>query len=862
MAAKQKGTPPKAGQRSEAGGTRSAWLEIASSPEKNWIAIGVLALLILLLFREIIFGGMIFSTGGDAASFESWRVAKEHLKQTEHAEVFWIPYIFSGMPIFGTLTLPDNVSYLEYFIIQRPIEFVFSNHEQVLDVVHLLMAGIFMFLLARSLRLSYLASLLSALTLMLNPYAIGALEAGQGSKIRVLSSIPLLFMMVHQLLTERRVGNIKLVGLIGLTSAAIGSSLLFLHPQLEFYAFMMLGCYLIYESVSRIKREPAAVARNVGLFLLVLGLGVAISAYTYLPAQEYAQYSIRGSGGPGGGASATGGLDYDYATNWSFHPFETMNYLIPSFFGFSSPLYWGWMPFTESTVYVGFVPLFLAVIALIYRRNALTWFLAIFSAIMLLMSFGRHFPVLFNLMFYYFPFFNKFRVPVLILHLMPITIGILAAYGLTALTGALAAPGGGGKGIDVQKLKKGLTVALIIVGALLLIGLVANDAIFASLSGFMFHRPDDLSMLQQSGYDGARARQVLPELYRMRFDLLWKDYVKFALLAAGSIGLVIFYLRRKLSAATMSFGLVAILLIDLLILDTKFIEPKPPTAMADAFQPDAIVKYLETDKSVFRVYPIGNLFQDNTWMYYDISSVGGYSPAKIKIYQEMVDSIGLNPGRIPLPMSVLNMLNAKYVIAPGQIPGDQLRIVTSDPAKRNVLYLNPTCLPRAFFVDSVLVARTKAEVFAVMNSPSWDSKRTAILEKAPSLPTAGGAAAESTSVRIEKNYSSDIVLTTFCSRPSLLVLSDAYYPAGWKATVDGTETEIYKTNYVIRSVVVPAGTHTVEFTFGPTATYTLGLWMTNGAWVVTFVMIGVGLVGMRRRGAKSESASGGLNPKS
>lgn len=843
MAAKQKGTA----QRSEAGGTRSAWLAIGSSPEKNWIAIGVLALLILLLFREIIFGGMIFSNSGDAASFESWSKAMARITETEHTDVFWIPNIFCGMPIFGTLLLPKSYTNLIEYCLVAVIRFIFSNPGEVRDVTHLFLAGVFMFLLARTLKLSYLAALLASLTLMLNPYAVGALEAGQGSKIVVLSFIPLLFLLVYQLLHEKRLGKIGLVGLLGLTGAAIGTSLLSLHPQMEFYAFMMLGCYLIYESASRIKREPADVGRNVGLFLLVLALGIAISAYTYLPAQEYAQYSIRGSGGAGGGASATGGLDYDYATNWSFHPFEMMNYLIPSFFGFSDLLYWGWMPFTESTVYVGIVPLFLAILALIYRRSAgggaLTWFLAIFSCIMLLMSFGRYFPILFNLMFYYFPFFNKFRVPVLILHLMPVMIGALAAFGLTALTGVFSPNAAEDGRINIQKLKKGLTVALILIGALLLIGLVANDAVFSSLSGFMFHRADDTARLQPYGYD----RTVLPQLYRMRFDLLWKDYVKFALIAGASIGLVLLYLNRKMSAATMSFGLVAILLIDLLILDTKFIEPKPPTAMTDAFQPDAVVKFLQGDKSIYRVYPIGNLFQDNTWMYYGISSVGGYSPAKIKIYQEMIDSIGLNPGRFPLPMSVLNMLNTKYVVAPGQLPGDQLEQVASDPSRRTVLYRNPHYLQRAYFVDSVIVATSKGQIFAIMNSPSWDSKRSAILEKAPSVQVANPPQAhESTDVRIVKDFSSDIVVQTSCSRPSLLVLSDAYYPAGWKATVDGTETEIYKTNYVIRSVVVPAGAHTVEFTFGPTGTYTLGLWVTNGAWVVTLVMIGIGVAGIRK----------------
>ena len=143
------------------------------------------------------------------------------------------------------------------------------------------------------------------------------------------------------------------------------------------------------------------------LFVIALGIGFAIYSYQLIPTQQYQPYSIRG----GGGAGIPGGLSYDYATNWSFHPFEMITYLIPSFFGFSSPFYWGWMPFTESTVYIGIVPIILSIIDIVYRRTKLTWFLVIFSAVAFLISFGKHFGILYDPMFRYFPYF-KFRVPV------------------------------------------------------------------------------------------------------------------------------------------------------------------------------------------------------------------------------------------------------------------------------------------------------------------------------------------------------------------------------------------------------------------------------------------------------------------
>lgn len=842
MASKQKSTS----QHRQSESNKISGFDALSIPRKNWISLGVLLLLIVILFWDILFNGMIFSNSGDAATFQSWVKATEHIRETEHAdEVLWIPYIFSGMPVYATLLLPKIVNYFEYYLILKPIEVLFSNAEQVRDVVHLFLAGVCMFALARKLKFSHLASFLAAITLMLNPFAVGALEAGQGSKIVVLSFIPLLFMLVYQLIHEKKLGQLGLLGLMGITCAVVGTSLLSLHPQMEFYAFMLIGCYLLYESISNVKKEPGAVMKNVGLIVIALMIGFAISAYTYLPAQEYAHYSIRG----GGGAGMQGGLDYDYATNWSFHPFEIMDYVIPSFFGFSTPFYWGWMPFTESTVYLGIVPVLLSIITLIYRRNRLTWFLAGFSALMLLMSFGRHFGILYNLMFYYFPFFNKFRVPVLILHLMPVTIGILAAQGFMVLSEM----NDRAKDFNVAKMKKRLVIALIVIGALLVLGFIANDTIYSSLSSFMFQKSDDIQQLRQQY--GAQAQQALPQLKRMRFDLLWKDYIKFAFIGGASIGLLIMFIQRKIKTQTLGLGLVAILLIDLIILDTKFIDPKPKASIAEHFQPDATTQFLTRDTSLYRIYPIGGTFQDNTWMYHFISSVGGYSPAKLKIYQEMIDSVGLNPPKLPLNMNVLSMLNAKYIIVPGRLPGDStLTIVNVDQEKQLVIYRNPAVLPRAFFVEEAVIARSKSEVFEQLNSPIWNPGKTAILEKEPAVEP---RRSDSTSIRNLKHTAHEIAMETYVTQSSLLVLSEAYYPAGWKAYVDGSETEIYKTNYVLRSIIVPAGKHGVEFRFGTTPTYALGYALTQGAWAVSILLMIVGIVrtpsvrkrfGMNRRG--------------
>lgn len=803
--------------------TESTWLDRISPLKLDVLCIAVLLAIVFALFRDIIFNDMVFSTAGDTAAAHSWEKAIKHLEQVEKVSPLWIPYIFSGMPIAGSLLFPDDVNYLEN-ILQFLSRFVFLGSELHWFVLHYFLMGLSMYLLSRSLGFTPIPSLLAALTLMLHPYAIGLARGGHGSKLISLSYIPLLLVFMNNLFQRRDLLS------LGLLSATVGTLLLSRHPQIAFYGLLLVGAYLIYH-VLFVQQEIGRAATKLALVIVALGIGFLIYIYEFLPTQEYAQFSIRG----GGEAGAAGGLSYDYATNWSFHPFETLNYFIPSFFGFESPFYWGWMPFTDTTVYLGIVPIVFGILALIYARNSLTIFLTIFSGLVLLISFGKHLPLVYDLMFHYVPYFNKFRAPSMILHLMPITVGLLAAAGFSALTDL---------GMRLEEtyltvMRKPFALVLKILGVLLVIGFLGNEILYDVTSGFMFEKEGDLQQLQQQY--GQQAHQVMAQLKRMRFDLLWKDFVKFAIISGAALGLILLYLKRSIKKGMFAFGMLAILVIDLLIISTKFIDPKPKTDFERVFAPDATVRFLKSDASLFRILPLGGLFQDNSWMYHTIQSLGGYSPAKLKIYQEMLDSClyrSQDPSSPYFNRNIVSMLNAKYVIVPGQLPNTDMRVVNVDQAKQLVTYENPHVLPRAWFVDEVVIAANKREVFANLNSPAFNPRIRAVLESPPSTRP---VKSDSTAVQLTAFQTHTITLSAFCTHPSLLVLSEVYYPAGWKAFIDGVETEIYKTNYVLRSVVVPPGRHAVEFRFEP-AVYRQGLLVTNLAWGVTALLIIVGLV--------------------
>jgi uncharacterized membrane protein YfhO len=188
-------------------------------------------------------------------------------------------------------------------------------------------------------------------------------------------------------------------------------------------------------------------------------------------------------------------------------------------------------------------------------------------------------------------------------------------------------------------------------------------------------------------------------------------------------------------------------------------------------------------------------------------------------------------------MNIVNMLNAKYMIAQGRLPEDKFQPVAYDQTRQTVTHLNPAFQPRAFFVNEVTVVKNKNEVFQTLNSAVFNSRTNAVLEKQPSVFP---QKSDSVSAVITSYKSSQIEIATYCNNTSLLVLSEVYYPAGWKAYIDGNETEIYKTNYILRSVVVPSGNHKVEFKFDPPI-YLTGFTITHIAWIITILLIMIGM---------------------
>jgi hypothetical protein len=797
---------------------------------QDLLCVALLYVITLFVFRGIIFGNAAFASQGDTSAAASYAHAGEMIRQAEGVDVLWMPFFFSGMPTFGNVAyIPHDVNYLQT-VVTSVLNLFYLNGTWTWMVVFYFLAGMFMFLLARVWTFGHVASLIAALTFMLSPYAIGLAGGGHGSKLMALSYLPLTVLLTHMLFQRRDLLS------FGLLCAGVGTLLLTNHMQIVYYVFIVVGFYLLYQIVLDYRDHRKLIPTRTALLAGALLVGLCISAYIYLSVYEYAQYSMRG----GGTAGSTGGLAYDYATNWSWSLWDSIALLVPGFYGIgggTQNFYWGHMePWTDAYVYVGLLPIMLTVLALVYRRTALAIFMAATTVLLILISLGRNFPLLYDLMFAVLPFFNKFRAPSMILHLLPFTLGILAAIGYGALEELYHKPKESGP------LARMLMIVAAASGACLLLAFMLKDPVRDFLSSFLFLKDSEPAMFRQQY--GAQAQQAIAFFKQQRFDIFWKDFVKFLALTAASAGVAAWYLRRSLGPALFGTVMVGLVLVDLAAIDSRLINPQPRQALEESFRPDATVAFLKQQPGLFRILPLPLFSEspwgDNTFAYHGIQSVGGYSPAKLKIYQTMLDSCMLSETdpSFPYNRNVMNMLNAVFVVVPGRLPEGMFDLVNVDRDRKMLTYRNPSALPRAWFVDSTVVAHSDHEVFALLNSSGFNPAHLAVVQSPAAAPVVSGHDSASASVTLFQ--SRKIVISASTPHPALLVVSEVYYPAGWKASVDGRETEIYRTNSVLRSVLVPAGTHEVTMTFDPPM-YRLGYLLTNAGWVAAGLCVLAGL---------------------
>ena len=464
--------------------------------------------------------------------------------------------------------------------------------------------------------------------------------------------------------------------------------------------------------------------------------------------------------------------------------------------------YWGGIGFTAGPPYIGIVICILALIGFSVQSNPHRIWIAATIVLACLLAAGSYLKGFNEFVLNNVPFYNKFRAPSMIMVIPTLLMGMMAMYGADALSKENSLNG------FIQKYKTGL--------ALIALSFVAVFTIYFTTD---FKNEEDKQKLAQWSQmvssqvkdPQAAAAYITPAndlfngLVADRKSLMESDITK-ALLYLLLIAALVFLSIKKIINPTIFFvGLGVLTLIDLFNLNTKYLKPDSfieATENEAAFNLTPLDIALKKDTSTYRVLDIRggiqNAFNGGALIAYHHKTVGGYNPAKLSIYQDLIENQWY---KFPNCMPTINMLNTKYVIS-------------GNPATDTIP--NREALGNAWFVKGVQYQKDAASVMKALDN--FNPKDTAIVEEKDKIADLSNLEVDTAaSIQLVKNNNDDILYTVNTSKKQLAVFSEIYYNLGWKAYIDNKETPIVKVNYVLRGLVVPAGKHEIKFEFRPSS---------------------------------------------
>ena len=803
-------------------------------------------LAISVYFNPLVFKGYALKQG-DAGQ---WAGAAQEIieHRAKHGEEpLWSNGMFGGMPayVISVVYPGEAVAYVEKVLtlgLPYPANI-------------LLVALICYYILMLALGRKPAEAALGAVAFTLFTFSFVSIEAGHNSKVRAMAMAPLVLAGIALMYRDKR--------WLGFALTALGMALHIHagHYQITYYLAMFcafIGVGMLLEAL-RAKRFQAFVVQSL-LLVLAAGVGVGANAGRLLTLQEYAPYSMRGKSElkpkatePGAANKPTdGGLDRDYVFRWSNQVGETFTLLVPSFRGGGSqepidkkgpvadclrnqgydasqiqglPLYWGDQPFTSGPVYAGAIVILLAVLGLAVLPGTTGIWLSLAILFSIVLTWGKHWEGFNYFMYDHFPAYRQFRSVTMAIVIAQWALPWLAVLGLGRFVQLVE-----NETADHAKLRKRLYLAAGIVGGLLL-----AFALIPSLAGD-FTTPNDEQM-------GKENIQLVSAMIEEREAMLRSDAFRSLVFVVLAAGLLLALLRRWLKHALVVPALALLVLADLWAVNGRYLNKSSfeRNYYEARFTPSAADERMRQalPYHAYRVLNLRGTFEETQTSYFH-QSLGGYSPAKVRRYQDLIEGpLTENIQRLTQLLSagaasadsvfgqlpVLNMLNTRFVKF-----GDKAEEVID----------NPRALGTAWFVGSVKSVSSPDEEIAAINAPGFDPKAVAVIDQTKfktktNLYNTAGATARTADWR-----SNRLTYDVTTPGPGLLVMSEVYYPKGWVATIDGQPAELLRADYALRAVEVPEGKHTVVLSFEPES-FKLGNLVSTVSSLLIYALLGGGL---------------------
>ena len=761
------------------------------------LAVLVFAVVACLYMSPALDGKVIASTDGvqaRAAQHEGMAYFEETGNRT-----WWTGSMFSGMPNYqiggGRFTSDDWTAPFKKVLL--------SGHKSVIAIVFIYFMAFFA--LMRSMKVDKWLSIVGALAIAFSSYffiIIGANHHTKTSSLALMSVVVAGFYLIYN-------GHRKTGVVLTLLCTSAG---LYPHPQMAYYICFIIGFFFLAElAKAAINKSWKAFGISTLIFSASFGIGAGTGTAATFTNLEYADETMRGGHSDlvksSDADNKTKGLDLDYATAWSYGIDECWTFLVPDYMGGSSnynagsdselckdmikqgvpkisaeqfcknvPTYWGDQPFTAGPVYMGAIVCMLFLLGLFVVKGPYKWALLVVILLSVMLSWGYHFMGLTRFFFDNVPMYNKFRAVSSILVIAEITMPLLGFLALQSLVEA--------KKVGEDLSKKVLTAGGIVV-ALALVCLMFT-------SGF------------EGRSDAQMPEWLTPMLIDARRAMLSADCWRSIIFVAFGTAVVWFYTKsQKFTTPLLAIALGVLVLADMWPVAKRFMNDSH-FSQGNAYEKEFKMQpwekqILDSDKDPnFRVFNLtASPFNDARTSYY-LKSIGGYSAAKLRRYQDLIDQ---HLSKMHMP--VINMLNTKYIIVPDQQTGAP------------VVQYNPDAMGNAWFVEKIVEAKTPNEECDKLMT--LDLHREAVVgsDYINNVKDLNPGADSLAHISLTKYTPEYIEYDAECSKPGTVIFSEIFYSHGWKAIVDGKPADLYRANYMLRAMNLEPGKHHIRLEFRP-----------------------------------------------
>ncbi len=812
------------------------------------IAVAVFVVISSVFFSPVIFDGKKLKQSDIA----NWQGASKEIvdfRDKNNSEPLWTNSMFGGMPAYQIST------FYKGNLIRFVDEAISLGLPSPLNYLFIYLLGFYFLLI--TLKVDQRLAVLGAIGFAFSSYFLIILEVGHNSKA---GAIGYMAPVIAGIIMTYR-GRLLLGG--ALTALFLALELNAGHPQITYYLLLTVVLLGIAELYNAVKEKKLNYFIKASLILIVGGmLAVGTNITSTMATAEYGKYSTRGpSELTSDKDNQTSGLDRDYITSWSYGKSETMTLMIPNYKGGASEAignfdkdalkdvdpnfkqniasfsaYFGDQPFTQGPVYIGAILCLLFVLGLFIVKGPIKWWLLSATVLSIFLAWGKHFMGFTDFFLDYVPGYDKFRSVSMILVIAEFTIPLLAVLALNELINSYESSfsrkakahqqlqNNNAEGERKPIAQVSSKTVNYIMGAMLAISLLiaASPGIFTD----KFYSDEEYNRAVEQ----TKGQKISKETLNTFFDGVetarkaivasdaWRTFI-FLLLASA---LIFAFNKYRFRKEFLIFGLLLLVGVDVISVGSRYIDKKDyvsKSAYNTPFPMSHADELIRQDPSSYRVLNLAaNTFNDASTSYYH-QSIGGYHGAKLKRYKELIDyrltpemgalQASLNKGDTAVRMALksqssLNMLNSKYIIYNPDAPP----------------IVNNNVLGNAWFVNEYKIVPNADSEIAALNN--FNPKTTAIIDQRfkSNLDAFKSFSDSTASITLLSYQPNDLVYESKSNAEGLAVFSEIYYDKGWNVYVDGQLSPYFRTNYVLRGMLVPSGNHKIEWKFEPSVYYT------------------------------------------